>query len=161
MKSTRLLFPHKFQPVGYVIWFLGLCLLSLNVFFDLNFTIQDLRTLLGNNVFSGVESGSVMSVTPETGLLFTISVIMLVLGSLFAGFSKFKIEDDYFKTIRFESMLMSFYLYVLYLLLVLLFTWHLRFLVFAVYGCFATMVFYIILLSIRIILARKGVVDEK
>jgi hypothetical protein len=161
METSKLLFPHKFQPVGYVIWTAGILLLVLNLFFNIDFSTNDIRTLIGQDLRSNTEESEIFTFSPDTGLLYTIAGIMVVLGSLFAGFSRFKIEDDYFEKIRFESMLTSFYLYIIYLLYILLFSWQMAFLFLAVLGCLGTMILYVIVLSIRIIIAKKEAKDEK
>ena len=161
MKSIKLLFPHKFQPVGYVLWAIGLALFALNYFWEVDFSFNDILSLLGKPAHMWPEVASSSAFTSGTGLMFTLAGILVVLGSLFAGFSRFRVEDEYFETIRMESMLVSFYLYAAYLLGILIFSWGLSFLALAVYGCFGAMSFYVVVLAVRIILAKKEATDEE
>lgn len=161
MKRNKLLFPHKCQPLGYVLLVAGIVLLGVNDFFNLDFSLNDIRSLIGLDSRPVTDEGSLLTFTPDTGLMFTIAGILFSLGSLFAGFSKFKIEDEYYEKIRLDSLLLSFYLYVVYLLGILLFTWKIMFLELTVWGCLGMMVFYVAVLTIKTFLAEKEAKNEK
>lgn len=102
------LFPHIFQPIGWIMFSLSLIVGVLILFEVLSF-IGVVETVINDLVIIGI-----------------------VLGSLFVVCSKEKVEDEMTKSIRLSSMLNSIYAYVILFIVGTLIFYSVDFLLFAV-----------------------------
>ena len=102
------LFPHIFQPIGWIMFSLSLVVGALILFEVLSF-IGVVETVINDLVIIGI-----------------------VLGSLFVVCSKEKVEDEMTKSIRLSSMLNSIYAYVILFIVGTLIFYSVDFLLFAV-----------------------------
>ena len=102
------LFPHIFQPIGWIMFSLSLIVGALILFEVLSF-IGVVETVINDLVIIGI-----------------------VLGSLFVVCSKEKVEDEMTKSIRLSSMLNSIYAYVILFIVGTLIFYSVDFLLFAV-----------------------------
>ena len=168
MKRTKFLLPCGFKPVGYVLLALGLVAMGVFNWLHVDFTLNQLMVALfgegarqGGSLTVDVGSGLPSDSFADAGLMFTISGLLIVLGCLFAGFSRFEEEDEYLEQLRYESLLLSLFIYLVALLVLLLFVWGLAFLVWSAIGLFAALVFYVVCLTVRVAIARKSLSHEE
>ncbi|MCR9014050.1 hypothetical protein [Aquiflexum gelatinilyticum] len=98
---TKILLPHKFQMIGWILFFPLAILLVLNGFYD-----YEINWLTWNNFRSGdILNSSNENFTNE------ISIVGTFLSLFFIAFSKEKQEDEYIQKIRLDSLLIAFYVY--------------------------------------------------
>ena len=98
---TKILLPHKFQMIGWILFFPLAILLVLNGFYD-----YEINWLTWDNF----RSGDILNTSNEN---FTneISIVGTFLSLFFIAFSKEKQEDEYIQKIRLDSLLIAFYVY--------------------------------------------------
>lgn len=98
---TKMLLPHRFQLIGWIMFFPLAILLVLNGFYD-----YEINWLTWDNF----RSGDIFNTSNEN---FTneISIVGTFLSLFFIAFSKEKQEDEYIQKIRLDSLLIAFYVY--------------------------------------------------
>lgn len=158
MKHSKFLLPYGFKPVGYLLLALGVAGLVLYLCFNVSVTWADLCGEPRDHTI-GVLLPSMD--WEHRDLLFSFSGLVLVLGCLFAGFSRYREEDEYVEQLRYESLLLTFYLYVALLVGALCFIWDVNYLVFSVLAVFGVLVFYVVCLTLRVAIARKSLKHEE
>lgn len=89
----NLLFPHSFQPIGWILFSLSLILGAIVMFSDL-LTFTGIAETIENDVI----------------------IIGTALGAIFIVCSKERVEDEMTKSIRLASLLNSLYVYVVLLI---------------------------------------------
>jgi len=98
---TKILLPHKFQMIGWIMFFPLAILLVLNSFFEYEMewmTWEDFR--MAENFLANYEN-----FTNESAIVGTF------LSLFFIAFSKEKQEDEYIQKLRLDSLLIAFYVY--------------------------------------------------
>ena len=98
---TKILLPHRFQMIGWILFWPLALLLVLNSFYDFEF---DWLT------WEGFRVGDIFASENEN---FTneVSIIGTFLSLFFIAFSKEKQEDEYIQKLRLDSLLIAFYVY--------------------------------------------------
>ncbi|WP_373493250.1 hypothetical protein [Aquiflexum sp.] len=100
---TKILLPHRFQMIGWIMFFPLALLLVLNSFYNYEF---DWLTWEGFRVGGLIDSEN-ENFTNE------FSIIGTFLSLFFIAFSKEKQEDEYIQKLRLDSLLVAFYVYSL------------------------------------------------
>lgn len=111
MLMKNYLFPHIFQPIGWVMFVLSL--------------IIGIAVYYGANVFG---AGITETIAIDS------AIIGIALGALFIVCSKERVEDEMTKSIRLASLLNSIYVYVILLVCCTILINGVQFLLFAVFN---------------------------
>ena len=139
--NTKLLFPHRYKKVGWLLLVPGLLLTIVSLiallFPEDSWMMKNLNFLNGKTVFSKwvvVENfGKLFPSNTEfkfdtqdftNEILITIAVI----GFLLVAFSKESQEDEYIATVRAESLIWGFYVNIFYLFVATWLTYDFNFL---------------------------------
>ncbi|MCL6259962.1 hypothetical protein M3O96_12735 [Aquiflexum sp. TKW24L] len=98
---TKILLPHRFQFIGWMLFFPLAILLILNSFYDYE---------IGWLTWEGFRMGDIFAPSNEN---FTneVAIVGTFLSLFFIAFSKEKQEDEYIQKLRLDSLLIAFYVY--------------------------------------------------
>ncbi|MCH6200878.1 hypothetical protein MMU07_14935 [Aquiflexum sp. LQ15W] len=98
---TKILLPHRFQFIGWILFFPLAILLTFNSFYSYE---------IGWLTWEGFRIGDIFTPSDEN---FTneISIVGTFLSLFFIAFSKEKQEDEYIQKLRLDSLLIAFYIY--------------------------------------------------
>jgi hypothetical protein len=132
---TRFLFPHRYKPLGWVLFGLGLLLGILSFHFEWQprwlefhlppFIMPDLMLRKHN-------------------FLHEISGLLFIAGALLAACSREQTEDEFITRLRLESLLWAIYLNYALLVVALLFTYEFTFYAVMVYSMFTPLVLFLL-----------------
>ena len=136
-----LLFPHRFQKVGWVIFSLALALDITLMFegFDLD-------------LFKGFYTGYIFN---------NIAIIGSVIGAILITCSKEKREDEMIAHIRLNSLLTALYINYALLIVAALAVYDLDFLNVMMYNMFTILLIFMAVLRYKIWRMKKGAEDEQ
>lgn len=127
-----LLFPHRFQKVGWVIF--------------------SLAAALGTYLcFTGFEG------SPTTN---NIALIGIVVGGILATCSREKVEDEMISHIRLNSLLIALYINYALLIVAALTFYDLDFLQVMIYQMFTILLIFMVVFRYQVWRTQKGVGDE-
>lgn len=98
---TKILLPHRFQMIGWIMIFPLAILLVLNGFYE-----YEIEWLTWENF----RSGEFFNPANEN-LTNEIAIVGAFLSLFFIAFSKEKQEDEYIQKLRLDSLLIAFYVY--------------------------------------------------
>lgn len=128
-----LLFPHRFQKVGWVIFALAA---ALGVYICV----------------TGFEASPAMN---------NIALIGIVVGGLLATCSREKVEDEMISHIRLNSLLIALYINYALLIVAALVTYDLDFLQVMIYQMFTILLIFMVVFRYRVWRTQKGAGDEE
>ncbi|WP_338375454.1 hypothetical protein [uncultured Flavobacterium sp.] len=141
--KTRFLFPNSYKTLGWVLFVPSLILIiSSSVF---NLSLDDYLTI---KVFSIYQE--TIGEVPGFFTVITNSVsdelltFGMILGGIFVGFSKLKVEDEMISKIRYESLVWATYLNYGLILFFALFIYGMPYLNVLFYNMFTLLLFFII-----------------
>lgn len=140
MKSIPLL-PHRFIALGTILLIPGIILGVSFLYFDFR---PDFLTL---------ETHTDMLFMNTQNLLDEVALTLTILGLLAIAFSREKIEDEFVSQIRLNSLMWSFGLYYLIILLAVWVLYNDNFWSLMIYHLIMPIVFYVILFRINIVRA--------
>jgi hypothetical protein len=143
MKSIPLL-PHRFKLVGLALLIPGIILGILSLYFELR---PD---------FLNVKTNTEMFFMNTQNLLDEIALTLTLLGLLAIAFSREKIEDEFVGQLRLNSLMWSFGLYYLIILLAVWVLYSDNFWTLMVYHLIMPIVFYVVLFRINILRASMS-----
>ena len=142
MKS-RFLFPHKYKPLGWIIFGLGLVLgivLMINEYEYPDWQVS-VYPLIGEK---GMLSSNQAFQWSDNNIADELTSLLLILGGILVAFTKTKDEDEYIGTIRMESLIWATYVNYGILLLAILFVFDYSFFNVMIYNMFTMLFFFII-----------------
>ncbi|MBE6201627.1 MAG: hypothetical protein E7134_05510 [Rikenellaceae bacterium] len=150
-----LLFPHRFQKVGWVILSIAL-LVDVYVMIGWwgNGNIMEFFTISGDVTPSAVVSlygGYVIN---------NIAIISTIVGALLVTCSREKVEDEMITAIRHNSLLVALYVNYGLLIIAALVFYDLDFLTVMIYGMFSILLIFLVVFRYKLWQARKGGADE-
>ena len=158
--KTQFLLPNKYKIVGWFLlvpsFILGIILLFSGYDFDANFKIK-VFAFLSENILSPTKHFQWV----ENGILDEILLILIIIGSLFIGFSKTKNEDEFISQIRYESLVWANYLNLGLLILATLFVYDFPFFYVLLANVFAMMLFFILRFHYMIYKLNKAANDDE
>lgn len=128
-----LLFPHRFQKVGWVIFALAA---ALGVYICV----------------TGFEASPAMN---------NIAIIGIVVGGLLATCSREKVEDEMISHIRLNSLLIALYINYALLIVAALVVYDLDFLQVMIYQMFTILIVFMIVFRYQVWRTQKGAGDEE
>ncbi len=108
MKRHDLLLPYRFKMAGWVILGVGVLLWVIWLLggTEWDFSVNTIRALVGMQpivVDSGIP-GLGSRFNAETGLMQTLTSVLIILGAYLAGFSRCKEEDEFTEHLRYRSL---------------------------------------------------------
>lgn len=128
-----LLFPHRFQKVGWVIFALA--------------------ALLGIYIIAiDFESSYVMN---------NIAIVGIVVGGILATCSKEKVEDEMIQQLRLNALLIALYINYALLIVCTLLVYDFTFLHVMIYNMFTILLIFMVVFRYKVWRAQKGVEDEQ
>ena len=146
------LFPHQFQWVGLVVSVVAFVALMIGSFKD--FSIR-MPALYDGGISFDEESNSGFFCMANTGM-FSIAMPLLIIGLVFVGFSKEKVEDEFVQYLRSQSLIWSTYVTAGLFILGTLFIYGLTYLVIPYMVFFAFLLLFIIKFKIALYHFNKG-----
>jgi hypothetical protein len=161
--KTNVLFPRSYRKLGLFMVVLSIFIWTIDIFFG------SLSFLENINVIAIYDSGLPFDETRERNMFFKIIQddyryevisVLLLLGLLFFGFSKRKIEDELIQKIRLESLLWATYVHFFIFILLTLFTFGLFYLNILVFSVFTILIIYIIRFEYKISQLKKSLNEE-
>ncbi len=147
MKS-RFLFPHRFKLIGWIIAIPALILGGFVLFNDLSFDFLTIKLpfkyyfsdsfVTGSSKTNFNDEVSVLNFTDE------IAAVGSIIGLILVAFSKVKIEDEYVKITRLESLQWAIYFNFGLLILATIFVHGMAYFQVIIFNMFTPLVFFII-----------------
>tara|TARA_Y100000782_G_C10168014_1_gene258487 strand:+ start:644 stop:1126 length:483 start_codon:yes stop_codon:yes gene_type:complete len=160
MKKT-FLFPTGFRKIGWLLFIPGVIMGLANMAFgwepELNVAMPAIY--FGGSPFNQDEGGWFKLITNNP--LDEVMAILIIVGALFIGFSKEKIEDEFTAKIRLDSLVWATYVNYGILLLAILFVYDFDFLNVMLYNMFTLLIFFILRYRVVMYRSSKMVGDEE
>ena len=158
MKS-RLLFSHKYKPLGWFLFLAGLVLGVILMFNGYEYHNWEL------NVFPLIGENDVFSSPPfewsENNISDEIASVLLIIGGILVSFSKTKDEDEYISKIRMESLIWATYVNYTILILAILFVFDMNFFSVLIYNMFTILLFFMLRFHYVLYKSKRLVEDEE
>lgn len=145
--KTKLLFPSFFKVPGLLLFLVGLGLFTAWSKFGLEF--RWLKLPDSNGSLSSLANSS-------DNYTFSLALSLVLLGLVFLGFSKLKLEDEMIAAIRLRSLQMSIYITVFSFLFVTMFTFSFAFLTYAMWLWYGFLFLYCAIFYSKIILLKSA-----
>ncbi len=119
--TAKYLFPYGFKSLGWILFLTGIVLGGLFLFwnFEPGFLNVKVFAIAEDEVF---KSPKYFKVT-ETNLIDELAAIFTIVGGLLIAFSQEKIEDEFIRKIRLESLVWAFFANYIILLLATFFVY--------------------------------------
>jgi len=140
--QTKLLFPHWFKQIGWILLIPATIMGILYLFFDVSFKLLNLEIfsvyaerIIGRDVAFGVVKNNL---TEE------IAAILFIIGAIFVAFSKEKHEDEFIAKTRLESLVWATYANYIILIFCFLFFYNMAFFVVMIFNMFTILIFFIV-----------------
>ena len=140
-----LLFPHRFQKVGWIILALSLIIDIIILFEGFNSGLIEL--------FEGFDNGGYLTNN--------IAIIGTIIGAILVTCSKEKREDEMIAHIRLNSLLAALYINYALLIVAALALYDLDFLNVMMYNMFTILLIFTVVFRYKIWRMKKGVEDEQ
>lgn len=159
MKS-RLLFSHKYKPLGWVLFLIGAVLgtiLMLNDFDIPNWEIEVFPLIAEEGILSknSAFEWSTNNIADE------IASLLLIFGGVLVSFSKTKDEDEYISKIRMESLIWATYINYAVLILAILFVFDMSFFSVLIYNMFTLLFFFMLRFHYVLYKSKKAISYEE
>lgn len=142
MKS-RFLFSHKYKPLGWFLFVVGLILGVILMYYD--FDYPDIEA----NVFPLIGDEGFLSQNPPlkwsaNNIADEIAGLLIIIGGVLVAFSKTEDEDEFISKIRMESLIWATYVNYIVLILAMLFVFDMSFFNVMVCNMFTILIFFIL-----------------
>ncbi len=153
------LFPSVYQKLGFTLFILALLLFTGVLLFDweLSFltvkvwALWDIEFLADSQYFTFIENN----------IIDEIILLLFILGLLFSGFSKQKIEDEYIAKTRLSSLLSAVLINYVLLILGSFFLYGLAFYYFALFALLGVLLIYNLKFHLNIYVQQKALQHEE
>jgi hypothetical protein len=143
---TKILLPHRFQKIGWIIFLPFAVLLSANNYLDFNFGFLEFPVIKG-----GIFEDSIENFTNE------LALIGVFVSLFFIAFSKEHQEDEYIQKLRLDSLLVACYANTFILILGTAFFYGFGYLEFMGYNMFTIQVIFILRFRWVLIQQKKSI----
>lgn len=141
MKASLLL-PRYYKMIGIILFSIGIIgFIMIN-----NYNLE--LKLFDNKFFKSNSLSSILTKTDNFSM--TLVIILTLLGLLFMGFSKLKIEDEMTTMIRLKSLQWAVYICVTLLIIISLFTFSVSFLIYCLINWFLFLGAYCVIFNFQI-----------
>ena len=150
---VRFLFPHRFKIPGLILFFTVLVFGIADMFMNWNpeFLNGHAFSIFGNNMFLG----------KTNNYLDEIESVLLIIGGIWAGFSKEKTEDEYIAKIRLESLVWAVYVNYAVLFLSVIFISGSDFLTVMILNMFTMLIFFVLRFNLILLKDKRRIGDEE
>ncbi len=146
--KTNYLFPHRFKQAGWIL--LGLSLVLFIVFLilpegpdSIEFFDCNVFSLFPEKFMNWQNKSSPLWEIQKDNIGNELFAILFILGAIFVGFSKEKVEDEYVAKIRMESLMWATYICYGLLIFCILFIYGFSFLYVMIVNLFALLVVFV------------------
>ena len=156
--KTNYLFPHKFKKVGWIILVPTLIIGILTFGESPDFLDIKVITLFGDSLFSGTESTRFFAIN---NVLDEIIGILLIASSIWVGFSKEKIEDEFISNLRMKSLIRAVYINYGILLFSMFTVYGFAFLDVAIFNIFTFLLIFIAIFHFNLWKSKKSLSHEE
>lgn len=156
MSTTKLLLPRRCKIIGLCLLVIGI---TLYVIPNLSVSINDIVSIFGKNIEKSDENFG--NFILHTDLLPTLIGIVLIIAGIFIGFSKNKEEDEFIDQLRYESLILSFYVNSIILIVSFLAVWGFNFLVVMEISLISSIYFYIVCFYVKLFINKRKLNHEK
>ncbi len=154
-----MLLSNKFKPIGWILFIPSFILGSIIMFFD--FGLSTLRT----KTFVFYAENTLTDITyfgiAEVEIFHTIVAVVFIVSSLFIGFSKEKVEDEYIKSLRLTSLQWAVMVNYILLIVAFVFVYGMRFIDIMMINMYTVLVFYIARFNILLYVNSKKLKNEE
>lgn len=151
MKTTYLL-SHKYKIPGWILLTVGLVsgVLVLASGYESNFLETKVFALWSDPISIGqsTDTNRQFFQIIENSIVDELSALAIIIGGLFVGFSKEKIEDEFIYKLRKDSLVWAIIFNYIVLALTIIFVYELSFFNILVYNMFTPLLFFIIRFNI-------------
>ena len=141
--EQNLLLPNRFRIKGYGILAAGILTAILRFYYGYKPEILDLKVFAFYSSFLETKFFSII----EHNITDEIAELLLLLGLFLSAFTKEKNEEKYI-SIRFRTLMLSFYFNCIFLFLCILFVYGLGFIEILMMNLYSNLLFYIIIFKI-------------
>ncbi len=156
MKQNKLLLPHACKSVGWVMLGIGAILLVLWLTLDFDFSINDIRNMLGMSPLQRAADKSILTnFTVDTVLMNTTLSVLFIIGGLLVGFSRCRQEDEFTEHIRYRALTVTMYILLATALITEIFCWGISAMVVSRVLHMLFPVFYVLYLHITLYVERR------
>ncbi|WP_394907249.1 hypothetical protein [uncultured Mesonia sp.] len=153
------LFPSVYQKLGFTLFIVALVLFIGTLVFDWEFSfltvkvwaLWDIEFLAGTQYFAFIENN----------IFDEIILVLFILGLLFSGFSKQKIEDEYIAKTRLSSLLSAVLINYVLLILGSFFLYGLAFYYFALFALLGVLLIYNLKFHLNLYVQQKSLQHEE
>lgn len=156
---SRLLLPHKWKNIGWIILGIGIILSVIPFIFNMdnhNFTVP-VFALVYDPILGKTSYFSFIN----TDISFTLTGVLFLLGALLVAFSKEKNEDEYIASLRLSSLLWAVLVNYGLLLFAFLFIYGINFLMVMQYNMFTVLLIFIIRFNFVLLRNKNSIAHEK
>ena len=156
--SNKLLFPHSFKIIG---WILLIPSFILTILFSFEIIAPELPARVFAFYSDEIFKDPKVFQFIEVNLLPTLVGICFIIGGLLVAFSKLKVEDEYISELRLSSLLWAVYVNYALLLIAFIFIYNMSFLTVMVYNMFTILIIFIIRFHFILHRTSKRASNEK
>jgi hypothetical protein len=158
--KTHFLFPNWTTKIGWFLFIPSVIIHLLTIFRYL-----DLEAYLNINVFAiyadNIGDKPDIFEIIEDSFAYELLSIATIIGGIFIGFSKLKMEDEYTSKIRYESLVWAMYFNYALIIFFTLFLYGMAFLNVLAYNIYTFLIFFIIRFYFRLYQLQKATEDEE
>lgn len=156
MKRNNLLLPYACKSAGWVLLGIGVILTILWLTIDFDFSINDIRELLGlSPIDIPADKPVLICFTADTQLMNRTLSVLFILGGFLAGFSRCRVEDEFTEYIRYRALTITMFILLAVALITELFFWGLKALIISALLHMFFPIFYVLYLHITLYIERK------
>ena len=156
--SHKLLFPHSFKIIG---WILLIPSFLLTILFSFKIILPEFPVRVFAFYSDEIFKDPKVFQFIEVNLLPTLVGIFFIIGGILVAFSKLKVEDEYTSELRLSSLLWAVYANYALLLIAFLFIYNTSFLTVMVYNMFTILIIFIIRFHFILFRTSKQESNEK
>ena len=157
--KANYLFPHRFKKIGWIVF------IPMTVFGLLQLIYQWEPDILDFNVFAmfdqGLLSNKVYFSSVKNNVLNELIMIILIISMMVVAFSQEKVEDEYIRKIRLDSLVWATYLNYIVLIFAILLVYGFPFLWVLIGNVLTILLFFIVRFNWILNRTRKEGEDEE
>lgn len=159
--KTKLLFPHRFKTIGWILLVPAIILGILYLFFQIEPGFLDTKvfSIYGSDSF--LSSSSKFFQLVKNNITDEIAGVLLIIGALFVAFSREKTEDEFIAKTRLESLVWATYVNYIILIFCFLFFYDMGFFWVMILNMFTILIFFILRYYFILYMSKKSLGHEK
>ena len=158
--NSRFLITHKYKPLGWFLFGIGLVLGIILMVNDYDYPNWEVHVfpLIGETGFWSSNPAfewNVNNISDE------IASLLIIIGGILVAFSKTRDEDEYISKIRMESLIWATYVNYFILILAILFVFDMSFFSVLIYNMFTILLFFMVRFHYLLYKSKKVFEDEE